>query len=210
MTTSRFDQAAASWDEQPARVALAKKIAGAILDQVPVQPSMTALDFGCGTGLVTLALQPAFRRIIGVDSSAGMLAKLREKIAAMGVQNVEARQLDLTTDAPPADLRVDVIVSAMALHHIADIPQLLSAFRTLLNPGGYLALADLDTEDGSFHSDSAEVYHTGIDRTGLQEQLAALGFTDLQATTAHVVERPDSSGTLRRYPIFLVSGRLEA
>jgi trans-aconitate methyltransferase len=203
---SRFDRAAATWDEQPARVVMAQSIAKAILAQVPVRPSMTAVDYGCGTGLVTLALQPAVARIIGVDSSPAMLAKLQEKTPALGVA-VETRLLDLETQRPPEDVSPDLIVSAMTLHHIAEIPTLLRALHQWLRPGGYLALADLDTEDGSFHQDKTAVHHFGIDREWLAAQLTELGFRDVRAITAHVVERPDAAGTLRRYPVFLVSGR---
>jgi len=206
MTPSRFDLAAATWDEHPARIALTKAIAEAILDQVPVTAAMTALDFGCGTGLVTLALQPYVQRIIGVDSSPGMLAKLREKMQALGITNVETRLLDLTIQPPPPGLCAELIVSAMVLHHIDDLPTILQYLTRMLVPGGYLALADLDTEDGSFHPDPTGVYHAGIDRHWLSNQLIALGFTDVRATTVHVIERPDAEGTPRQYPIFLVSG----
>jgi ubiquinone/menaquinone biosynthesis C-methylase UbiE len=208
VTQSRFDQAAATWDEHPARLAMTKAVAEAIMSHVPVYADMTALDFGCGTGLVTLALQPYVNRIIGVDSSPGMLVKLQEKMQALGVTNVDMVQRDLTTEAPPPELCVDLIVSAMALHHIADIPALLHTLATQLTPGGYMALADLDAEDGSFHTDLTGVYHHGVDRNWLMSQLIALGFQQVQATTAHVMERPDASGTLKRYPIFLVSGHL--
>jgi ubiquinone/menaquinone biosynthesis C-methylase UbiE len=206
MSQSRFDHAAATWDEQPARLAMTKDVAQTILTHVAVRADMTALDFGCGTGLVTLALQPYVQRIIGVDSSQGMLAKLQEKMQALGVTNVDTLQRDLTTELPPPGLCVDLIVSAMALHHIADIPHLLQALTGLLTPGGYLALADLDAEDGSFHADMTGVHHLGIDRTWLMAQLSALGYQEVSATTAHVVERPDAAGTPRRYPVFLVSG----
>ena len=206
MSQSRFDQAAATWDEQPTRIMMAKAIAQAILTQVPVSPAMTALDYGCGTGLVTLALQPHLQRIIGVDSSPGMLAKLQEKMQALGITNVETLHLDLATQSPQPGLRADLIISSMALHHIADIPHLLQELTQLLTPGGYLALADLDAEDGSFHTDMSGVHHKGIDRAWLMAQLDALGFEDISATTAHVVERPDETGTPRRYPVFLVSG----
>lgn len=203
MSYARFNEVAASWDEQPARVALAAAIARTILEQVPVNPGMAALDFGCGTGLVTLALQPHVRTITGLDASPGMLAGLQEKTAAAGIANVETLQLDLTTTPPPPSLRIDLIVSAMALHHIADIPALLRVLAGLLEPGGYLALADLDVEDSTFHTDMTGVHHAGIDRDWLQAQLTTLGFTDLRAATAHVVERPEN----HRYPVFLVSGR---
>jgi len=208
MSQSRFDLAAATWDEHPARMAMTRAVAQAICSQVPVRPTMTALDFGCGTGLVTLALQPHVRRILGVDSSPAMLAKLQEKVQAMGVTNVDALLLDFTVQPPPAELRVDLIVSAMALHHIADIPALLQTFVQMLAPGGALALADLDTEDGSFHPDPTGVYHTGIDRAWLMAQFTALGLQDVRATTAHEMERPTPDGAPRRYPIFLISGQL--
>ncbi|HOF87457.1 MAG TPA: class I SAM-dependent methyltransferase [Armatimonadota bacterium] len=206
MSQSRFDLAAATWDAQPARILQAKTIAQAMLSQVPVHPAMTVLDYGCGTGLVTLALHPHVRRIIGVDSSPGMLAKLHEKLQALGITNVETRLLDLATQPPPPDMRADLIVSAMALHHIADIPHLLRALTELLTPGGSVALADLDAEDGSFHTDMTGVHHLGIDRAWLTAQLVALGFQDVAASTAHIVERLDAAGTPRRYPVFLVSG----
>ena len=92
MPSSRFDEAAARWDEQPARVALAQDIAKAILAQVPVRPSMAAIDYGCGTGLLTLALRPAVQRITGVDSSSAMLAKLQEKLQATGVTDEDMKK----------------------------------------------------------------------------------------------------------------------
>lgn len=207
MSSSRFDHAAATWDEQPVRITLALAIAQTIIAQTPVRPDMTAVDYGCGTGLVTLALQPAVQRIIGVDSSPAMLAKLQEKIAALGVTNVETRLLDLATQPPPNDAPADLIVSAMTLHHIAEIPRLLAALVQWLRPGGYLALADLDSEDGSFHRDPTDVHHHGIDRAGLTAQLTTLGCDEVNAVTAHVIARPDATGTLRQYPVFLVSGR---
>jgi CubicO group peptidase (beta-lactamase class C family) len=165
------------------------------------------VDYGCGTGLLSMALQSAAGRVVGVDTSAGMLAKLQEKIQATGVTNVEARALDLSTEGPPDDLYPDLIVSAMTLHHIADLPSLLRAFRQWLRPGGYLALADLDTEDGSFHGSNADVHHLGIDRRWLVAELAGLGLQEVRATTASVIERPNDAGEVRRYPIFLVSAQ---
>jgi tRNA (cmo5U34)-methyltransferase len=206
MSLSRFDRAAASWDEHPGRIRMARSITAAVLAQIPVQPAMTAIDYGCGTGLVTLALQPSVERIIGIDSSSAMLSQLREKVAALGYTHVETRQLDLTTERPPADLAADLIVSAMVLHHVADIPRLLRSLTDLLRPGGYLALADLDQEDGSFHADQTGVHHFGVDRDALLAQLAVLGFTRLHAVTAYVQERPGEHGP-KQYPIFLISGQ---
>ena len=81
MTTEKrdFDQVAASWDQNPARLKLASDVAHAISQQAQLTPDMDVLDFGCGTGLLTLHLQPKVRSITGVDSSEGMLAVLRKR-----------------------------------------------------------------------------------------------------------------------------------
>ena len=65
-----FDRAAGSWDEEPGRVRLANDVAAAILDDVPLAKDMDVLDYGCGTGLITLRLQPYVRFITGVDTPA--------------------------------------------------------------------------------------------------------------------------------------------
>jgi ubiquinone/menaquinone biosynthesis C-methylase UbiE len=205
---ARFDKAAATWDENPARLALAKNIAAAVLQQVPVQESFTIIDYGCGTGLLTLALQPKVKHIIGMDTSPGMLAVLEKKLQALDLSNVETQSLDLTTQPPPA-MQVDLIVSAMALHHIADVPQVLGVLVRMLAPGGYLALADLDSEEGNFHADKTGVYHSGFDRLELIEELKRLGLQEITAITAHTIERPSPEG-VRRFSVFLISGRREA
>jgi ubiquinone/menaquinone biosynthesis C-methylase UbiE len=201
MAESRFDQAAATWDENPGRIAMARAIVAAILAQVPVRAEMTAVDFGCGTGLVSLGLAERVRRVIGIDSSAGMLNVLNEKLRKAGIRNVETLLLDLET-APAPDLHADMIASAMTLHHLLDVPAVLGKLASMLAPGGYLALADLVTEDGSFHGDMTGVRHLGFDPGWVAEVQCGLGFEDLHSSIAYVIDRGE-----KRYPVFLVSGR---
>lgn len=66
-----FNQAATTWDDNPMRVQMARRIADAILQQIPVSNEMEMLDYGAGTGLVTLALQPHVRSVTAADSSDG-------------------------------------------------------------------------------------------------------------------------------------------
>lgn len=205
-TQSRFDQAAATWDETPSRVEMAQNIAQAIKNSLPSKSPATAIDFGCGTGLVTIALQPFFQQITGIDSSRGMLEKLQEKITTLGISNINTKLIDLTSEEVPADLHAEVIFSAMALHHIADLPALLKKIASIINPGGLLALADLDAEDGSFHQNNSEVHHHGIQREYLKSQLTACGFHQLTETTAHVMKKADANGEIKQYPVFLITG----
>ena len=115
------------------------------------------------------------------------------------LRNLEAMHVDILATSLPH--QVDLIVSAMAMHHVEDTNRLLRAFAEHLGPGGRVALADLDSEDGSFHPPDTEgVYHRGFDRDALREKLEAHGFADIEFATAVEVDR-DS----KRYPVFLVT-----
>jgi len=59
----------------------------------------------------------------------------------------------------------------MTLHHIADTGAILEKLNALLRPGGMIALADLDLEDGFFHDDPGEEVHHGFERSALQRIL---------------------------------------
>ena len=200
--TQRFDQVAGTWDDDPGRVALARAIAAVIGRQVGLSATMDVLDFGTGTGLLALAVQPHVRSVIGADSSAGMLEVFERKARARGLDAVKPYRL-----AGPESLAAagtfDLIISSMTLHHVADLAALFAQFRALLRNGGRVAMADLDTEDGTFHTpDVTDVHHLGFDRADLRAQLAAAGFEDLRETTAFVHHRHG-----REYPVFLISGR---
>jgi ubiquinone/menaquinone biosynthesis C-methylase UbiE len=128
-----FDKAAASWDQNPTRLKLAGDVALAISQQVRLTPDMDVLDFGCGTGLLTLHLQPMVRSITGVDSSEGMLAVLREKIAQRNLTNVRTAYLDLDKGHVLSG-QYHLVVSSMTLHHIPDVARLLAEFHHVLKP----------------------------------------------------------------------------
>jgi len=200
-----FDQAAADWDK-PLRVELAKGVARAIIERLPLTRQMTAMEFGCGTGLVTGLLAPRLGGVVATDTSTGMLAELDKKIAAFRLANVTTRQLDLSRDALP-DERFDLIFSSMTLHHIKEIETLLATCHALLPPGGFIALADLDREDGTFHSDHTGVMHLGIDRGQLIAMAERAGFTALAAATAHIIRKEGNDGREHNYPVFLLTGQ---
>ena len=206
MPQSRFDLAAATWDEQPARLAMTKAIAHAILTQVPVRAEMTALDFGCGTGLVTLALQSSVQRIIGVDSSPGMLDVFQTKIKEQHLSNVKANYLDLDKgDVLTGSYHL--IVSSMTLHHIKNISSLLKQFYSILLPTGCLAIADLDLDDGKFHSNNDGVFHLGFDREKLRKSFAEAGFDNIQDISAAEVEKETLNNEIRQFTVFLMAGK---
>jgi predicted TPR repeat methyltransferase len=198
-----FDQAAATWDEKPQRVQLAHEVAAAILREVPISASMNALDFGCGTGLLTLQLQPYVRTIIGADSSQGMLDILNAKIAAAELNNICSMHIQAERQGNLQG-KYHLIVSCMTLHHIREIEPLFVQFYNAMVPGGVLCLADLDTEGGRFHEDNTGVFHHGFDRFAIQNQLGAAGFQDMRALTASEIVKFGPDGTPQRFSVFLV------
>lgn len=199
---SAFDARAQTWDDDPRRVRLAESIFAALEQAVPLRTDMVALDYGAGTGLLALALAPRVRRVLAVDSSQGMLDVLAQKAQAAGFAHVDVRRADFAQDPLPAG-PFDLVASALTLHHVADVDALFRTFFALLAPGGFLALADLDAEDGSFHgANAAGVHHLGFAREALGRQLAAAGFAAVRFADA---ARSDKNG--RAYPVFLATAR---
>jgi len=162
---------------------------------------MTALDYGCGTGLLSFALHRDLGHITLADSSAGMLAVLREKIAAAKVDNLTLRQLDLAADALPAE-RFDLVYTLMTLHHIPDTDAILAKFHTILRDSGVLCIADLDQEDGSFHGPGFDG-HNGFERAALAVQLQKAGFRQVTSSIVYQVPK-ETGGEKKLYPLFLI------
>ncbi|MBI5936277.1 MAG: class I SAM-dependent methyltransferase [Betaproteobacteria bacterium] len=197
-----FDSKAREWDDNPVFVERGRKMAEAIRRQVPLNKDMQALDYGCGTGLLSFPLKDMLGHITLKDTSTGMLEVLREKIAAQGVNNMTVRQTDLTAEPLP-DERYGLIYSSMTLHHIPDTGHILRVFHDLLNPGGTLCLADLDREDGSFHGLEVDVHH-GFDRAALAAQAERAGFADIRFDTVFEIVKESEAGA-RAYPVFLMT-----
>ena len=195
--TDLFEEKAKDWDVNEMVLALSSAIGAAIKEQVELNDTMHIMDFGAGTGLVTAQMAEKVGKVTAVDVSQSMLDQLVAKEhLELKVDTVCQNILEL-----PLDTRFDLIVSAMAMHHVEDTHALVRSFAEHLKPGARVALADLDAEDGSFHPDDAQgVYHDGFDRAELQAILESNGFKDVQFITAHTVNKEDKT-----YPIFLVT-----
>lgn len=201
-TVKRFDDAAADWEEKPQRVALARKVAEAIQQAVPLAKTMQVLEYGCGTGLVSRAVSPHVSKILAVDTSPRMLEVLRKKAGEEKIGNITTLAHDLTLHPLP-DKNFDLVMSSMTLHHIPEIEPLLQQFFALLKPGGFLAVADLATEDGSFHEDNTGVAHHGINPDSVRAILAKNHGQDIGVQEIHVMEKTRGNGVMQKYPIFL-------
>jgi 2-polyprenyl-3-methyl-5-hydroxy-6-metoxy-1,4-benzoquinol methylase len=201
-----FDKEAAQWDAKPERIKLANDVANAIIREAGPLNDVNALDFGCGTGLLTLMLQPHVKSITGVDSSMGMLEVLRGKIKTQGLGNVYAMFVNFEKGVRIQGA-YDLIVSSMTIHHVQDTAALFRQWYALLMPGGKVFFSDLDAEGGSFHSDNTGVFHYGFDRAKLKTILHTVGYRDIRDTTASTIIKEVAEGATREFPVFLISAK---
>ena len=194
--TDLFESKADDWDKGDMKQILSQAIGGAMVQKVSFQPQHHVMDFGAGTGLICSAIAPHVQSIAAVDISPSMLERLAEKTELQGKVTTVCQDI---LDCPLKD-KFDVIVSAMAMHHVQDTNAMLQNFYDHLKEGGIVALADLDAEDGSFHPEDIEgVFHDGFDRSELQSKLERVGFRDVHFETVTTVYKDDKT-----YPIFMV------
>jgi hypothetical protein len=89
----------------------------------------------------------------------------------------------------------------MAMHHVEDTRELFRTFYAHLKRDGFIAIADLEAEDGSFHTHGNDgVYHFGFDRNTLREIIEKAGFSNVRFHQAFTVKKEE-----RDYPIFVVT-----
>ncbi len=200
-----FESVAARWDSNPGRVRIANEVAAAIRREVALSPQMAVLDYGCGTGLLSLQLLQQVGSLCGADSSPAMLEVMTGKIAAQNLANARTQFVDFEHGAH-ASGNYELIVSSMVTHHVPDTAALFAEWFRLLNPGGQIAFADLDTEDGTFHGDNTGVFHPGFDREHLRKLLLESGFAEVHDSTATSVSK-EVAGRQREFPIFLIVAR---
>ncbi len=200
---TNFDERAKDWDSDPKKVERARLVAEAIRNTIPLSKQMKALEYGCGTGLLSFALQSDLGEITLADVSLGMLDVLREKIAKAEVTNMYPVRLDLASDPMPAE-RYDLTYSLMVLHHIPDAKRMLLKFHDLLRPEGILLVADLDQEDGSFHTDGSTDVHKGFARGELQQMAGQAGFGNISFTTAYEIKKQIGNEE-KVFPVFLMA-----
>lgn len=194
-----FAQKAGEYDGLPSRVQNVVNIANSMLQEINFTNEMHVLDFGSGTGLLLSEIAPYVGKMTAVDVSKAMIEVLQSKLEHINTK-VTVRQIDLTKE--PLDEQFDVIISSMTIHHIENPQELFHTFYSLLKESGKIAIADIDKEDGSFHTEDTNVFHLGFDRDEFQNYAQKAGFKELRIQTASVVEKPHGN-----FPVFLLTGK---
>jgi len=197
-----FAHKAKDYEENSKRVSNVQNIADGILKNIKYTKQMNIIDFGSGTGLLTQEIAPYVQKITAVDMSDAMIEVLQAKVPTFACA-LEVLKLDIMDEKSTQSLQnIDGIISSMTIHHLKDTEALLQKFYTLLDENGTIALADLETEDGSFHTDDTGVHHFGFDKDMFLSIAQKVGFKDLKIKTISVASKPHGD-----FPIFLLTGR---
>ena len=197
---SRFDKVAKEWDSSQTRQELAFNIAKTLMEMVPLNKSMHILDFGAGTGLLSRHLCPYVSAITALDFSKEMLAELRRSAQSWPDCNITTQHSDILKYS--TDQHFDGIVSSMSMHHVENLDGLFQKFSTLLKKDGFIAIADLELEDGSFHDHGDEgVFHLGFEHQRLIEIAEKHGFESIRFQPAHTVLKKNN----KAYDVFMMA-----
>jgi len=199
--TNRFDKAAATWDNNEGRVKLASAVADAIRKSLHIDENTSVVDYGAGTGLVSLKLAETAGHVTALDSSSGMTEVLNEKIAAAGVKNMHAEVFDVQDKDYGREGAFDVLICSMVLHHISKTGKAARAFFKMLKQGGHIAVADLMPEDGSFHESSEGIANFGFGGREAKKIFSEAGFVLISYKKIYEMEKNG-----KKYGIFLLIG----
>jgi ubiquinone/menaquinone biosynthesis C-methylase UbiE len=200
---NEFDQKAQDWDKNKMHLERTIAVAGQLQKTVAFKPSMKAMEFGAGTGLLSFFLKDRFSEITLMDSSREMLKMAEQKMDAADRSKFKTLFFNLEKEEYIGGT-FDIIYSQMVLHHVRDIDTIIKKFYHILNPEGILAIADLYQEDGSFHDGNMDV-HKGFDPEKLLAILLQQGFHDIQIVPCFVIRKEVSVEIIKEYPVFLMT-----
>ena len=173
MDNNVFEQMAKRYDTVE-RMELAKVIVKEVKTELQNSKSKSLIDYGSGTGLVSLELTDLADSILLVDSSKQMLDVAKAKITLKGITNAKVLYSDFTQDTP--ELKADIVLMSLVLIHIPDTNKILHELFNILNNGGKLIIIDFDKNDKIQHPK----VHNGFSHEELKRRLIEVGFKSIE------------------------------
>ena len=157
-----FNHKAETFDS-PKNIFLANLVCQVVEKQIDVLSDKEILDFGGGTGLLSLPLAKQAKSVTLVDISEKMLEQARLKAEQQEIKNIQFLEQDLLKN--PLEREFDLIVVCRVLHHLRE--------------NGQLLLADFT---------KTEANHHGFDLAELQNKLAQFGFSSVHSQILYSAE----------------------
>ena len=199
-----FDKKAQEMDQHPIAREMALAFYNTMSAHVALSDEYYVLDYGCGSGLIGMYLYPYVKSMTMMDSSAGMLAVLEDKVRRNNIKNMKIIKSDLKT-SDLAQESFDLIYINNVLHHIEDVESFLGLIRQKIKPGGHLCIRDFDKEDGTFHPDNTDVKHFGFDDAEICKYIKKSGLDIIKKEKYYTAKKPDSTGKMKEYPLFMAT-----
>lgn len=115
-----------------------------IVELLAIEPGMTVVDLGAGTGYFLPHLAPAVGdhgSVVALDVEEAMVEHMRRRIAEQGIARAEARVVS-PDDPGLAPGSVDRILIVDTWHHIGDREAYAAKLREALEPGGFVLVID--------------------------------------------------------------------
>ncbi len=120
-----------------------------MVEKLALAPGQVACDVGAGNGFHSLRLAKIVGqdgRVLAVDIQTEMLAMLKKRAKAAGIENIE------TIVGAPADPRLpdrvcDIVLMVDVYHELSDPPAMLAKLKAALTPTGRVALVEFREED---------------------------------------------------------------
>ena len=180
MANMDFNDKAQTWDND-VRAKRAAIIAGEIKKVIADRTYDRALEFGCGTGLISFQMGTILPHITLVDSAERMIHVLEDKIETSGYTHMNPIHIDMEKGQKLPG-KYELIYMSMALHHIVDVDTVLRRLNQSMDIGGRICIVDLVEEDGSFHKSEEDFKgHNGFDPISLGNVLKRIGFTGIDS-----------------------------
>ena len=176
MENNVFEQMAKRYDTE-FRIELAKVVVKEVRPILRNSKSLSLIDYGSGTGLVSLELSDLVDSILLVDSSKQMLEVAKAKISHKGITNATVLYSDFTQET--TELKADIVLMSLVLLHIPDTKEILQGLFNILNSGGKLIIIDFDKNDKINHPK----VHNGFSHEELKKTLSEVGFKSIEIKT---------------------------
>ena len=202
---NEFDIKAGEWDKNPMHWDRSEAVAKEIVSLIPLNKEMAALEYGAGTGITSFLLRDYLKEITLMDNSSEMIKVINEKIKASKVKNLRTLNFNLESDEYK-EKKFDLIFTQMVLHHVVDIENIINKFHLLLNPGGFLVIADLYEEDGSFHGEGF-TGHNGFNIDKLSDILRKKSFKNVSDKTCFIIDRKISETESKQFKVFIMTAQ---
>ncbi|QJD84234.1 class I SAM-dependent methyltransferase [Cohnella herbarum] len=175
--TDKFEMIANSYDTAE-RIQIAKVSSDAIREYLVDANRKSAIDFGCGTGLVGMNLLNDFSSMLFLDTSPNMIDQIDQKISDLNIRNADTLCFDFEKEGL-SNLRADYIFMAQVLLHIKDVEFVLSRLFDVLNDGGHLLIVDFNKNEKVV----SDFVHNGFDQVELADMMTTIGYRNIQSRT---------------------------